>query len=135
MDFQIPFHEMEFSFARSRGPGGQNVNRTNSAVILRWNLFNSTAFDELKKQRLEAKLAARLTAAGDLIVRCEVHRDQIQNRSDCIKKLYEILQRALFVPKKRVATKPTKSSQKKRLESKKKESATKILRRKVHGDE
>ncbi len=128
---QIPFFEMEFSYARSRGPGGQNVNRTNSAVILRWNLWASQSLSDELKERLAQKLHGKLTTEGDLIIRSEVHRDQDQNRSDCIKKLHETLKKALFVPKRRVATKPTRSSQRKRLESKKKDSEIKALRKKV----
>lgn len=128
---QIPFFEMEFSYARSRGPGGQNVNRTNSAAILRWNLWASQSLSDELKERLAQKLHGKLTTEGDLIIRSEVHRDQDQNRSDCIKKLHETLKKALFVPKRRVATKPTRSSQRKRLESKKKDSEIKALRKKV----
>ena len=128
---QIPFFEMEFSYARSRGPGGQNVNRTNSAAILRWNLWASQSLSDELKERLAQKLHGKLTTEGDLIIRSEVHRDQDQNRSECIKKLHETLRKALFVPKKRVATKPTRSSQRKRLESKKKDSEIKAMRKKV----
>ena len=128
---QIPFFEMEFSYARSRGPGGQNVNRTNSAAILRWNLWASQSLSDELKERLAQKLHGKLTTEGDLIIRSEVHRDQDQNRSECIKKLHETLRKALFVPKRRVATKPTRSSQRKRLESKKKDSEIKALRKKV----
>lgn len=128
---QIPFHEMDFSYARSRGPGGQNVNRTNSAAILRWNLWNSQALTDEMKERLGQKLQGKLTEEGDLVIRSDVHRDQDQNRSECIRRLHEILRKALFVPKKRVATKPTKSSQRKRLESKKIHSEVKSLRQKI----
>lgn len=128
---QIPFYEMEFTYARSRGPGGQNVNRTNSAAILRWNLWSSQVLSSEIKERLAQKLHGKLTTEGDLIVRSEVHRDQDQNRSECIQKLHEIIRKALFVPKKRVATKPTRSSKRKRLDSKKKDSEIKALRQKV----
>ncbi|UOF01868.1 alternative ribosome rescue aminoacyl-tRNA hydrolase ArfB [Bdellovibrio reynosensis] len=128
---QIPFSEMEFTYARSRGPGGQNVNRTNSAAILRWNLWNSQVVSAELKEKLAMKLHGKLTEEGDLIIRSDVHRDQDQNRSECIKRLHETLRKALFVPKKRIATKPTKSSQRKRLETKKIHSETKSLRQKV----
>lgn len=128
---QIPFAEMDFTYARSRGPGGQNVNRTNSAAILRWNLWASQALNADTKERLAIKLQSKLTVDGDLIIRSEVHRDQDQNRSECIRKLHETLQKALFVPKKRVATKPTRSSQRKRVDEKKRNSEVKSLRQKV----
>lgn len=129
--FQIPFSELNFTYARSRGPGGQNVNRTNSAAILHWNLAATQVFTEEVKARLMAKLASQLTEAGDLVIRSDVHRDQDQNRSECIARLHAILRKALFVPKKRVATKPSRSSVRKRLESKRKESEIKSLRQKV----
>ncbi|WP_374030143.1 alternative ribosome rescue aminoacyl-tRNA hydrolase ArfB [Bdellovibrio bacteriovorus] len=128
---QIPFAEMDFTYARSRGPGGQNVNRTNSAAILRWNLWQSQVLSSEVKEKLALKLHGKLTEEGDLIIRSDVHRDQDQNRSECIRRLHETLRKALFVPKKRVATKPTKSSVRKRLESKKQHSEIKSLRQKV----
>ncbi|MFS4460070.1 alternative ribosome rescue aminoacyl-tRNA hydrolase ArfB [Bdellovibrio sp. HCB2-146] len=129
--FEIPFHEMDFTYARSRGPGGQNVNKTNSAAILRWNLFSSHVFNEETKAKLANKLQSQLTVDGDLLVRSEVHRDQDQNRSECIRKLHEILRKALFVPRKRIATKPTRSSQRKRVESKVRRSEVKQGRQKI----
>lgn len=131
ISIQIPFSEMDFTYARSRGPGGQNVNRTNSAAILRWNLWQSAALTSELKERLAMKLQGKLTVDGDLIVRSETHRDQDQNRSECIRKLHEILSKALFVPKKRVATKPTRSSQRKRVDAKKRHAEVKSLRQKI----
>lgn len=128
---QIPFSEFDFTYARSRGPGGQNVNRTNSAAILRWNLWASQAISQDVKERLAMKLHGKLTEEGDLLIRSETHRDQDQNRSECIRKLHEILQKALFVPKKRIATKPTRSSQRKRVDSKKRHAEIKSLRKKI----
>ncbi len=131
MDITIPFHELNFSYARSRGPGGQNVNKTNSAAILRWNLPNTQAFSEEVKQRLMHKLSAQLTVEGDILIRSEEERDQDQNRSNCIRKLQALLKKALFVPKRRVATKPTRSSVRKRLDSKKQASEIKSSRKKI----
>lgn len=131
MEIHIPFHELDFSYARSRGPGGQNVNRTNSAAILRWNLLNTQAFTDDIKTRLIEKLSPQMTSEGDILIRSETHRDQDQNRSECIRKLQALLQKALFVPKKRYATKPTRSSVRKRLEGKKKASEVKSNRKKI----
>ena len=131
IDVSSFYHEFEFTYARSRGPGGQNVNRTNSAAILRWNLLQTQAFPEEKKARLIEKLQNQITEEGDLIIRSEEHRDQDQNRSNSIKKLQALLQKALFVPKKRIATKPTRGSVRRRLDSKKKSSETKANRKKV----
>lgn len=128
---QIPYHELEFTYARSRGPGGQNVNKTNSAALLRWNLWNSQSLTPEMKERLFAKLESKLTEEGDLLIRSDVHRDQDQNRSECIERLHETLAKALFVPKKRLATKPTRGATRRRLSSKKAHSEIKSLRQKV----
>jgi ribosome-associated protein len=114
--------EISFEFTRSRGAGGQHVNRTESAVILRWNLIETKAYLGLAKLRLIEKLSNQLTKEGDILIRSETHRDQDSNRKDAIRKFEELLQKALFVPKKRIKTKPTKSSQRKRLDSKKMDS-------------
>lgn len=120
--------EISFEFTRSRGAGGQHVNRTESAVILRWNLIETRAFFGIEKERLISKLSSQLTKEGELLIRAETHRDQDSNRKEALRRFEEILQKALFVPKKRIKTKPTKSSQRKRLDSKKKESQKKRMR-------
>ncbi|WP_413574705.1 alternative ribosome rescue aminoacyl-tRNA hydrolase ArfB [Bdellovibrio sp. HCB290] len=125
------YHEFDFTYARSRGPGGQNVNRTNSAAILRWNLRDTQMLPENLKERLLAKLATQLTDDGDILIRSEEFRDQDQNRSACLKKLQALVQKALFVPKKRIATKPSRSSVRKRLDTKKRHSEVKAGRKKV----
>lgn len=111
--------EIDFEFTRSRGAGGQHVNRTESAAIIRWNVFKTRAFTEFKKNRLIEKLGPQLTTEGELLIRSETHRDQDSNRKECLRKFEEIIQKALFIPKKRIKTKPTKSSQRKRMDSKK----------------
>jgi len=120
--------EISFEFTRSRGAGGQHVNRTESAAILRWNLIETKAFSAVEKERLIAKLGPQLTNEGEILIRAETQRDQDSNRKEAIRKFEEILQRALFVPKKRIKTKPTKSSQRKRLDTKKKDSQKKRMR-------
>ncbi len=121
--------EIQFEFTRSRGAGGQHVNRTESAAIIRWNVLTTKAFSEEKKLRLIEKLSAQLNSEGELLVRSEVHRDQDSNRKECLKKLDIIIAKALFVPKKRIKTKPTKSSQRERLKSKKINSEKKQMRK------
>jgi len=119
MNSQALLSEISFEFTRSRGAGGQHVNRTESAVILRWNLPATRAFSEIEKERLMKNLESQLTKDGELLIRAETHRDQDSNRKEALRRLEGILQKALFVPKKRIKTKPTKSSQRKRLDSKK----------------
>lgn len=127
---KIPFNEFTFETMRSRGPGGQNVNRTNSAVVLRWPVANSSAFNEVDKSRIRDRLSHLITMEGDLIIRSEVHRSQDQNRKACLEKLEVYLQKAFFVPKARFKTKPTRSSVRKRVESKRHVSGIKSLRKK-----
>lgn len=123
--------EIWFEYVRSRGPGGQHVNKTNSAALLRWHVDSSQAFTDEQKQTIKSKLQNIVNSEGYLILRSDQHRDQDQNRQDCLKKLDQALKQALFKPKKRFKTKPTKSSVRKRLDSKKSRSENKKLRQKI----
>lgn len=125
----IPFSEFQFEVMRARGPGGQNVNKTNSAVILRWSPGLSVAFNEEQKQRLIRYL--NLTVSGEVVIRSDVHRVQDQNKSECLERLDRMITKALFVQKKRIKTKPTYSSKIKKLEAKKKRAFVKLARQKV----
>lgn len=111
-------HEIELEFVRSRGPGGQHVNKTNSAAMLRWNVITSQVLLEETRQNLLEKLANQITTDGDIVIRSDEFRDQDQNRQRCLEKLDEMIERALFKPKERKATKPTRSSQTKRKDTK-----------------
>jgi ribosome-associated protein len=111
--------EFSIEAVRSRGPGGQNVNKTNSAAILRWNLTESQLPQPIK-DRLLHKLGPKLTNEGEILIRSEEQRDLEQNRNTCVEKLHQMIDQALFVPKKRIKTKPGKSAVKKRLDTKKK---------------
>lgn len=119
MKFIIPWSEVQFSVMRSSGAGGQHVNKTNSAVQLRFSIKESTTLSEEQKARLRIKLAYRLTQAGEILIRVEDERDQKSNKERSYKLLNELIIEGLKVPKKRIATKPKKSAIKKRLESKK----------------
>ena len=124
----LPLDEIEITATRSRGPGGQNVNKTNSAIQLRWNLRSSNFFPLSLHTRLLKKLFSKLTLAGEIIIRSESSRDQETNKKDAYRKLSEMIEQALFVPKKRIKTKPSKSSRQKRLNAKTRRSETKKLR-------
>jgi ribosome-associated protein len=116
------------SFVRASGPGGQNVNKVSSAVELRFNLDTANFPDSLKDR--VRKLAGRLLAqSGDLVITAQTHRSQERNREEALKKLIDLLRKAAKKPKFRVATKPTKASKTRRLDSKAKRGETKILRR------
>lgn len=122
----IPYSEFTFKVSRSRGAGGQSVNRTNSAVQLLWSPETSLSITEEQRKTFLYKL--KLTSEGFLSVECDRHKSQDLNKKECIQKFYQILQKALFKPKKRIATKPTKSSQKNRLKEKSARSEVKKLR-------
>ena len=125
----IPAGELGLAFARSGGSGGQNVNKVSSKVELRWNLASSTALREDDRQWLLGKLGNRLTHDGTLIVVSQLTRDQIKNRDDAASKLAIIVRSALERPKTRRPTKPTKGSQRRRVEGKKRRSEIKAQRR------
>ena len=122
----IPYSEFEFSFARSSGPGGQNVNKVNSKAVLKWNLNESLSLTDDQRARLHTKL--KLNEAGELVVMSDRFRDQGRNKEDCIEKFFAILEQALHEPKKRKKTKKSYSSKLKAKESKKRQSEKKRMR-------
>jgi ribosome-associated protein len=126
---RIPLSEFELSYARSSGPGGQNVNKVNSKAVLRWCIFTSPSLTPDIRSRLMSRLAHRLTTEGELIVMSDKYRDQLRNREDCLEKLREILAAAAFVPKVRRKTKPSHSTVQKAKEIKRKHSQKKRMRK------
>src|ERR1700757_1846820 len=105
LNFQIPEWELDWSYARSSGPGGQNVNKVNSKAILRWNLFATVALTPEQKSRAAIRLSGQLTGEGEIVISSDRYRDQIRNREDCIEKLHAVIRAAIVVPKKRKKTK------------------------------
>ena len=130
----IPVEEIDWSYARSGGPGGQNVNKVASKATLRWTLAGSAALSEAAKKRLIASHPSLVTTEGELLIISQEYRDQERNRERCIEKFTEILRAALTPPKHRHKTKPTRSSERRRIEDKKKQSAKKTTRRDVGGE-
>lgn len=125
----IPAAELSLAFARSGGPGGQNVNKVASKVELRWNPATSSALGPDDRTWLLGKLASRLTQDGTLIVTSTATRDQLKNRDDAVAKLVLIVRSALFRPKPRRATRPTRASKRRRLDDKRHRSEIKRNRR------
>lgn len=111
--------EFTFEASRSRGPGGQSVNRTSSAALLRWPVAQTRSFTENEVRLLLQKLGSQLTTEGELLIRSEVHKSLEDNRRECLRRLSDKIEKALRPVKKRVATKPTRSSVHKRLTTKK----------------
>jgi len=123
--------EFVFQVSRSSGPGGQNVNKVNSRVGLRFNLSGSAILTEDQKQILLDKLGTKLTIDGWLLITSQNDRSQLINKETCIRKLYDLLEKALKPRKKRKATSPTKTSVEKRIREKKQQAEKKSLRGKI----
>lgn len=132
MGVTLPEAEFTWSFARSGGPGGQNVNKVSSKAILRWNVVATQALPPMVKARLMQLIAPRLTKDGDLLIVAQEYRDQGKNQAACRAKLAELLRRAATPPKVRRATKPTAGSQRRRREAKRQQSERKAARRTGH---
>ncbi len=127
----IDSDEFVESFARASGPGGQHVNTTDSAVMLRFDVANSISLPDAVKQRLFKIAGSRLTKDGILVLRSEGARSQLINRQEVRLRLIGLIREATIVQKKRQPTKPTKASQKRRVDSKIKRAVVKAGRGKV----
>jgi ribosome-associated protein len=125
----IPAGELALAFARSGGPGGQNVNKVASKVELRWNPTTSAALTADDRTWLLSRLGNRLTTDGTLIVTSTATRDQLKNRDDALSKLTLIVRAALDRPKLRRPTKPTRASKRRRVDAKRHRSQIKRDRR------
>jgi ribosome-associated protein len=110
--------ELEEKFVRSSGPGGQNVNKVSSAVQLRFDVARSPSLPGQVRLKILNSGDSRLTNDGELVIEASRHRTQAANREDALERLKEVIRKAAFVPRKRIATKPTLGSKKRRLESK-----------------
>lgn len=128
-DIKLHENEVEFDFVRGSGPGGQKVDRTASAVQLRFDIPDSDSLPVPVKQRLQRVARNRVTKDGVLIIEAKEHRSQTRNREAAIERLVELIRRAANPPKKRKPTKPPKSADERRLREKKRRSQKKRQRR------
>ena len=128
--FHIPTDEVELTAVRSQGPGGQNVNKVSSAIQLRFDVGASSLPPDLK-ERVLALRDHRLTKGGVVVIKSQEHRSQDMNRMAALLRLHDLLELAALVQKPRKATRPTRSSQVKRVESKVKRGQTKAMRGKA----
>jgi ribosome-associated protein len=125
----IPDDELVERFVRASGPGGQNVNKVASAVELRFDALNSPSLDEALRARLLARRDRRITDEGVVVISAQRFRTQERNREDARERLAALVLAAMHVPKKRVATRPTRASKERRLGAKKERSQVKTGRR------
>jgi ribosome-associated protein len=129
----LPLAELRFEFARSSGPGGQNVNKVESKAVLRWDVGASRAVPAAVRARFRERYAKRITGEGVLVLASQRHRERERNVADCLAKLGAMLAEVATPPKPRKATRPSRGAKERRLAEKKRASRRKAERR-VRGD-
>ena len=132
---RIAAAELSFSFVRSSGPGGQNVNKVNSKAVLRWPIASSPSLPLEIRERFLQRFGSQVTATGDLVITSQRFRDQRQNQRDCLEKLRAMLGTVAARPKRRKKTKPTRSSVERRRTEKRVHSQKKSQRRRFEADD
>jgi ribosome-associated protein len=131
----IPSGDLSWRAARSSGPGGQNVNKVATKVILRFDLDGTAALTQTQKRRLRKLAGRRLDANGGILISAQAERSQRQNLDRARASLRRLILKSLVVPKRRVATKPSKAQKRRRLQDKRRQSEKKKRRAAVRGDD
>ena len=134
-DISLPDRDLAWSFVRGSGPGGQNVNKVASTAQLRFDLAGTEALAPAVKERLRSLAGRRVSEDGALTIIARNHRTQEANRREAIERLSDLIRRALIAPKARKATRPSRASKQRRLETKTQRQGTKRLRGKVRWDD
>jgi ribosome-associated protein len=130
----ISGEELEISYVRSSGPGGQNVNKTSTKAVVRWNVRRAPGVRDDVKARFLARFASRVTASGDVLLTSDRFRDQPRNLEDCLGKLAAMLAEVAVAPARRKATQPGRGAREKRIVAKKTRGSVKSLRGRVRAD-
>ena len=117
-EIAIPLAEIQLSYVRAGGPGGQNVNKVASKAVLRFNLRDSTSIPDPARQRALTRLASRLTRSGELVLACAIHRDQSRNRAAVLERLRTVLAGAMRARRARKRTRPSPAVVERRLAAK-----------------
>ena len=128
-NLEPPIRELRFSYARSSGPGGQNVNKVESKAVLRWDVARSRGVPADVRARFLSRFAPRITGEGELVLASQRYRDRERNVADCVAKLRAMLAQVAVPPKPRKPTRPTRGSRERRLEAKRARARQKSERR------
>lgn len=133
-ELRIPLAELQFTYVRSSGPGGQNVNKVNSKAVMRWAVVASPSLPEGVRERFLRKYASRLTEQGELVIASQRYRDAPRNAEDCRERLRALLLAVARPPKPRKPTRPTRGAVRRRLENKRRQGEKKSQRGGRHGE-
>ena len=125
----IPAGELQATFVRSAGPGGQNVNKVNTKAVLRWQVAGTPSLPEAVRRRLLTRYANRINGAGELVLSADEHREQSRNLSACREKLQQMILAVVTPPRRRVKTRPSRASVERRIKTKQQQSEKKQRRR------
>lgn len=131
---RIADDELSITYVRSSGPGGQNVNKTSSKAVVRWNVRSAPGVRDDVKARFLARFGSRVTAAGDVLITSDRHRDQPRNLEDCLAKLTAMLSEVAAAPRRRKATRPGRAARERRIVEKKSRGTIKSLRGRIEHD-
>lgn len=128
-DIVIPASELQLSYARSAGPGGQNVNKVNTKAMLRWQVAATMSLPEAVRRRFLVRYANRINGDGELVLMADEHREQSRNTAACLEKLHAMITAVLVAPRRRKKTRPSRAAVEKRIQSKQRKSEKKEGRR------
>ena len=134
-DISLPDRDLQWSFVRASGPGGQNVNKVATAAQLRFDLAGTQSLEPAVKQRLRSLAGRRVTDDGALLIVARNHRTQEGNRREALERLADLVRRASVAPKPRKPTRPTRGARERRLQTKTQRRTTKQLRGRVRWDD